>query len=269
MGWLDSSNPAIGDQFHDAFDGVMQPADRTTMNGVIAKTGMLSAIAVGAGSICYGLTVGNMGVATITWAVGMIASLVVFFAVRTKPARAKVFGPIYALGMGGFLGSLTSMLDQILAAQGISTMPLGLQAFIITGSLFFSMLGLYRAGLLKPTRRFTAVLSTVTLGIMVTYAISIVLSIFTDMSIPFISLNSAFEGGAAPLIGLGVNVAILLVAALWFIVDFGEVEAAVKTGAPKVMEWYCGYILLTTLVWVYYEAVKVAFRVAILLSDRE
>ena len=34
------------------------------------------------------------------------------------------------------------------------------------------------------------------------------------------------------------------------------------------MEWYLGFALLVTLAWIYYEAVKLAFRLAILLGGR-
>ena len=35
------------------------------------------------------------------------------------------------------------------------------------------------------------------------------------------------------------------------------------------IEWYCGFALLVTLAWIYYEAVKLAFRLAILLGNRD
>ncbi|MEE9129848.1 MAG: Bax inhibitor-1/YccA family protein [Phycisphaerales bacterium] len=42
-----------------------------------------------------------------------------------------------------------------------------------------------------------------------------------------------------------------------------------RAGAPKQMEWYCGFALLVSLAWSYYEAVKLAFRLAILLGNRD
>ena len=86
---------------------------------------------------------------------------------------------------------------------------------------------------------------------------------------PFLSLGSALRGGREALIGLGLNAAILGLASLWLIIDFGKVEEIVRRGSPKDMEWYGAFALLVTLAWVYYEAVKLCFRVAILLGNRK
>ena len=50
--------------------------------------------------------------------------------------------------------------------------------------------------------------------------------------------------------------------------DFGMIEKQVKSGAPKKMEWFCGFILMVTLVWIYLEAVKLCFRLAIALCQQ-
>ncbi|MHC4903968.1 MAG: Bax inhibitor-1/YccA family membrane protein, partial [Planctomycetota bacterium] len=71
------------------------------------------------------------------------------------------------------------------------------------------------------------------------------------------------------LIGLGINVFILGVASMWLIIDFKLIEDRVAEGGPKYMEWYCGFALLVTLAWIYFEAVKLAFRIAILLGNRD
>jgi len=35
------------------------------------------------------------------------------------------------------------------------------------------------------------------------------------------------------------------------------------------MEWYCGFALLVTLAWIYYEAVKLVVRLAVLFGNRD
>ena len=85
---------------------------------------------------------------------------------------------------------------------------------------------------------------------------------------PFLSLGSAMEGGNTALIGIGLNLLILGVASLWLIIDFGMIEKQVKSAAPKQMEWFCAFILMVTLVWIYLEAVKLCFRLAILFGNR-
>jgi uncharacterized YccA/Bax inhibitor family protein len=112
------------------------------------------------------------------------------------------------------------------------------------------------------------VLSVATLGIMLTYLVSFVMSLF-GASMPFLSIGSAMEGGNAALIGLGINLLVLVVAALWFVVDFRQIEEMVAAGAPKQMEWYGAFGLIVTLAWVYLEALKLAFRLAMLFGRRD
>ena len=58
-------------------------------------------------------------------------------------------------------------------------------------------------------------------------------------------------------------------AALWLLVDFAQIDEAVAAGAPKSMEWMLAFGLIVTLAWVYYESLKMAFRVAALFGNRE
>ncbi|MHC4306724.1 MAG: Bax inhibitor-1/YccA family membrane protein, partial [Planctomycetota bacterium] len=149
-----------------------------------------------------------------------------------------------------------------------ATGGLALQAFVITISILIAMLALYSFRILRPSQTFVSVIKVLTAGIMITYVLSFVLSFF-GMALPFVSLGSAFAGGKAALIGLGINVFILGVASMWLIIDFKLIEDRVAEGGPKYMEWYCGFALLVTLAWIYFEAVKLAFRIAILLGNRD
>ena len=186
-----------------------------------------------------------------------------------NPARAKRIAWIYAAIQGTFLGVITYALDNSLAAMGYSAMGgLALQAFVITISVLVSMLALYYFRILKPTKKFTATVYVLTLGIFVTYMISFVMSMF-GAQMPFITLGSALEGGQTAYIGLGINLLILGIASLWLIIDFGMIEKQVKSGAPKQMEWFCGFILMVTLVWIYLEAVKLCFRLALMFGNRD
>ena len=188
--------------------------------------------------------------------------------IMRNPLRAKQTAWIYAAIQGGFLGVLTYALDNALVSMGYGAMGgLALQAFVITISVLIAMLALYYFRILQPTKKFTAAVSVLTLGIFITYAVSFVMSLFGEQ-MPFLSIGSALQGGNTALIGLGINVLILGVASLWLIIDFGIIEKQVQSGAPKQMEWFCAFILMVTLVWIYLEAVKMCFRLAILFGNR-
>ncbi|MBQ5572151.1 MAG: Bax inhibitor-1/YccA family protein, partial [Bacteroidales bacterium] len=52
------------------------------------------------------------------------------------------------------------------------------------------------------------------------------------------------------------SVIIVAVAALNLILDFSTIENGANSGAPKYMEWYAGFGLMVTLVWLYIEILR-------------
>jgi len=114
------------------------------------------------------------------------------------------------------------------------------------------------------------VLSTATLGIMLCYLISWPLALLFHLSLPLISMSAALNDyGGVGLIGLGLNFVILIVAACWLINDFALIEEKISSDSPKYMEWYCGFALLVSLAWIYYESLKLVVRLASLLGSRK
>lgn len=269
-----SSNPVLNrdDMFEQVYgrDMFATRSDVTTMGGVVNKTAILVGIAVTCGSLGYTWFQSNPSV---LW-ISSIASLIVCFGLGMflcgRPKAAPIYAPIYAIVEGVFLGAFTGVADAILKSRGLAVAGgVGLQAFIITASAMVSMLALYKTGIIKPTRTFQAILGVATGGIMLAYLISFVLHIFWR-PLPLISFYGAVsEQGPIALVGLGINLFILGIASLWLIIDFKTIEDRIADGSPKYMEWYCGYGLLVTLAWIYYEAVKIVVRVAIILGDRK
>ncbi len=263
-----STNPAL--KHDEVWNTGLSAADDNTasIQGVVNKTSMLAMLAAIGGMFGIWLVTNQPALAMPLGILGFIASLVAYFVIIFKPMRAKYFAWVYALVQGAFLGAITYWLDNLLISMGYAAAGgLALQAFAITISVLISMLALYYFKILKPTKMFTTVICVLTLGIFVTYLVSLIMGFF-GAQMPFISPLSALEGGQTAMIGLGLNLFILAVASLWLIIDFGMVEKHVKAGEPKQMEWFCGFILIVSLIWIYLEAVKLCFRLAIILGNR-
>lgn len=268
-----SSNPTLAND--DIFQKVYQsPAaprtDVTTLQGVANKTVLLVSVAIVAGALGYSVFTVFPAALWIGCIAALITGIGVCIVLTGKPHLAKALAPVYAVVEGFFLGAFTCLADNILADRGLSVMGgVGLQAFIITAASVGSMLALYKMRILQPTQKFKAVITTATMAIMVAYLVSFVMSLF-GATMPLISVGAAVsEHGTMGLLGLGINLFILVIASLWLIIDFGMIEEKVNAGAPKVMEWYCGFALLVTLAWIYFEAVKLVLRIAILLGNRD
>ena len=270
-----SSNPVLthsDDAFREAY-GHMDAtgANQTTLGGVVNRTFLLVLLTVCAGAGGYAL-LGVIGASAI-W-IGSISAfitvLAVGFLLTRKAHLAPYLAPVYAIVEGVFLGALTALADQILASRGLTVAGgVGLQAFIVTMSAVISMLVLYKLGV-RPTRMFMAVIGVATAAIMLAYLVSFIMMIVLGQPLPLISFASAVaDKGVMGFLGLGINIFILIVASLWLIIDFKMVEDAVEAGEPKYMEWYLGFALLVTLAWIYYEAVKLVVRLAVLFGGRD
>ena len=44
--------------------------------------------------------------------------------------------------------------------------------------------------------------------------------------------------------------------ALNLVLDFDFIESGVRMGAPKYMEWYSAFGLMVTLIWLYFEILR-------------
>ncbi len=279
---LQSSNPVLSpDADFDRHYGTLSEGSSAaasgtaTLSGIANKTGILALVCVAFGALGYSLLPKfGGGVLMFSAIAGFVVTLGVGFAIRANPRIAAVGGWIYAAVDGIFLGALTAVLDGILArqlaAEAVATFggSLALPAFIITAASLASMLGLYKAGIIRPTQRFKSVMAVLIGAVMISYLASFVLALF-GISVPFLGLGSAMDGGQAGLIGLGISLLIFGIASFSLILDFERAEQIALSGAPKAMEWVAAFGLIVSLAWVYYEAVKLVFRLAMMFGRRD
>jgi uncharacterized YccA/Bax inhibitor family protein len=275
-----SSNPVLNS--NDAFSqyygkdmfatrDAQVKANVTTLAGVINKTAILVAIAATAGAIGYSVVATNASILFISNIAAFVISLGAFFILRGKPQAAPVIAPIYAIAEGLFLGALTGLIEHILAQKGLKVVGgVALQAFIITIGTTISMLALYRAGIIRANNTVKSIVYVGGGAVMICYLLSWPLALIFGMDLPLVSFGAALtDSGAMGLLGLGINVLILGIAALTLVMDFAMIEEKVEQEQPKYMEWYCGFALLVTLAWIYYEAVKLVVRLAVLFGNRD
>jgi uncharacterized YccA/Bax inhibitor family protein len=216
-------------------------ANVMTLQGTVLKTAILVVILLTAGAfswskalgkdptLAYGLLIGGaIG--------GFVVALVTVFVPKISPFTA----PIYAALQGLFLGAISALFEA--AYPGIVLQALGLTVGVLMVMLF-----VYGTGIIRATEKFKIGVVAATGAIALVYLVDIVLSFFS-IRVPFIH-----EGGA---FGIGFSVIVVIIAALNLILDFDFIEQGVKHQAPKFMEWYGGFSLLVTLVWMYLEILR-------------
>ena len=157
-----------------------------------------------------------------------------------RPHWAKILGPIYALAQGFFLGAISKAFES--RWDGIV-----LQAALATIAVFAVMLVLYSTRIIKVTNRFRRIVIGATLGVMLLYLVSIVLSLFGG-EIAFINEPSLF--------GILFSVFVCGLAAFNLALDFDFIERGAREGMAKDYEWFAAVGLLVTVVWLYLEILR-------------
>lgn len=173
--------------------------------------------------------------------VGAIGGLIAVIACSFKPQWSPTLAPGYALFEGLFLGTV-SYYYAVAAYPGIIVQAVGL-----TFGTLLMMLLIYRSGLIKVTQKFKMGVFMATGAIFFVYMLSWIGS-FVGFQIPYLH-----EGG---MMGIGISLVIIGVAALNLLIDFDMFEKGEQHQAPKYMEWFAGMALLVTLVWLYVEFLR-------------
>jgi uncharacterized YccA/Bax inhibitor family protein len=125
---------------------------------------------------------------------------------------------------------------------GIVIQAVGLSIGVLAVMLF-----VYGTGMIRATQKFKIGVVAATGAIGLVYLVDIVASWF-GTRLPFIH-----EAG---LVGIGFSLVVVVIAALNLILDFDFIEQGARLQAPKYMEWYGGFSLLVTLVWMYLEILR-------------
>ncbi|MFM7064640.1 MAG: Bax inhibitor-1/YccA family protein, partial [Actinomycetes bacterium] len=162
--------------------------------------------------------------------VALVAALVTAF----KPKLARFTGLVYAAAEDVVLGVISHLYD--LQFNGIVV-----QAVLGTLGVFVVMLVLFGLRVLRATPRFTKGVVAATFGVFFIYLIGFVASLF--------GVDLGFWGTSGSPLGIIISVVVCIVAALNLILDFEFIEQGTKQGLPAYMDWYAGFGLMVTLVW--------------------
>ncbi|CRK61559.1 PROBABLE CONSERVED TRANSMEMBRANE PROTEIN [Alloactinosynnema sp. L-07] len=213
-----------------------------TVDDVVTKTamtlgtalvvGIITAIAVLSGTVSpWPLVIGGM-------IVGLILSLVVIFKKTPNPALVLA----YSAAEGVFLGAITGVFEYLV--PGIAV-----QAILGTALVFITMLVVYKTGAVKVTPKLTKWIIGATCAAAGLMLINLMLGLFgVDMGIR----------GNGPL-AIGISLLFIGIAAFNFLLDFDMADQMIRSGTPSKWAWYVAFGLMTTLVWLYLEMLRLLY----------
>ena len=236
------ANPALNDKTISKFDreayGIDSTAGAMTVSGTINKAGLLFVILLVGAFVGWGYA--DQPVGQLAFLGSMIAALVLSLVIIFKNTTAPTLAPFYALFEGVFLGGISAMFSR--AYPGIAA-----NAATLTILVMFLMLGLYHFKILQATPRFQKIVIMSTMAIGLLYLVDLIAGM---MSHPMPMIH---ETG---MVGIGFSVVVVGIAAMNLILDFDMVERAARARAPKYFEWYSAFALMLTLVWLYFEILR-------------
>lgn len=250
--FFESRNPVMNEKAyqeaaHNVLDADMTQAgvirERMTVQGAINKSLLLGGIMLVTAMISF-----SMPSPIFMWG-GAIGGLIVVVIASFRPQYSPTLAPLYAGLEGLFVGAISAIYAY--AFDGIV-----FQAVTLTMAVFFLMLFIYKSRIIKVTSKFRTGVIMATGGILVVYLLTWVLSMF-GIQMPYLH-----QGG---MIGIGLSLLIVGIAALNLLLDFDNFEKGEQYGAPVYMEWFSAMGLLITLVWLYIEIL----RLIALFSSRD
>lgn len=253
MALFESGNPTLSEKiFSKSLQG-NEAYGQMTVRGSMQKFGFLLLMVIAGAAYTWKLYYSGAGstMMTLFW-VGLIGGLVCSFAISFKPEWAKYLSPAYGILEGLVLGGLSAIINDMFKTKYPNIV---VTAVLLTFGVAFAVFLLYNFRIIRATEKFKAIILSSIVGIGIFYLIWIVLGFF-GVNIPFMNW------GDSSLLGIGINLFVVVIAALSLVLNFDQIETGQQMGAPKYMEWYSAFGLLVTMVWLYIEILKLLSRFA-------
>ncbi len=254
------NQPQTWDDAHSGRAVAGARSNTMTIGGTVTATGILLGVCVAA-AIGSWSAASSANSAHLTYPMligGVIGGLVLGLIITFKPRTAQFLAPVYAALEGLFLGAFSFIVGQQVAAKvgesgsGIQIgQALVFQAIGLTFAITAAMLFCYASGIIKPGKVFRAVVISAGGGLLLFMLVAFGLALFGNPTL--ISVYSPTNGG---MVSVGFSVFVVVLASLFLVLDFQFIDNAIRSGAPKHMEWYAGFALLVTLIWLYIELLR-------------
>lgn len=240
-----SGNPALNDKVFETRSTALEAGQTMTIQGTVNKTGILLILVVVSASYTWRMFFNAGGeypaAAVAPYMIGGAIGGFVFALITIfKKDWAMITAPIYAVLEGLFLGGISAVFEA--QYPGIASQAVGL-----TFGILFSLLLVYKSGLIKVTENFKLGIVAATGGIFLVYVVSMVLGFF-GIGVPLIHSSGT--------VGILFSLFVVVIASLNLVLDFDFIENGAEHGAPKYMEWYGAFGLIVTLVWLYLEILR-------------
>lgn len=184
-------------------------------------------------------------------ALGIVSGIVMLRAAKW----AGYIVPLFAVGEGAFVAAISvavvhySSLSQRIGGTQAEAFELVGQAAGLTLGIAAAVLLGYATGVLRAGPIFTKVIVALTAGVAIYYVVGFLGNLVLGDVIPRL-------GWQAGPIGIVFSLFVTVLAALNLVLDYQFVVEGARRKLPRHMEWVAAFGILTTLVWLYIELLR-------------
>jgi uncharacterized YccA/Bax inhibitor family protein len=233
--------PQAGMPGYGGYPAPPTSADRPmTVDDVVVKTAMTLGVAFLTGIITAVLVLSKQispfPPMIVGLLVGLVASLIVIFKQTPNPVLILT----YSAAEGVFLGAITGVFEMF--APGIA-----FQAILGTGLVFVVMLVVYRTGAVKVTPKLTKWIIGAAGGAVLLMLVNMIVGFFVPGGM------GLRDGGGLAII---FSLVVIGIGAFMLLLDFDMADNMIRSGMSSKWAWYAAFGLMTTLVWLYLEILR-------------
>lgn len=218
---------------------------RLTVDDVVMKTLGLFVLVLASGAVSWFLTRGNPGLTTPLWLGGMFVGLGLGLAISFMKKVSVPLILLYAVAEGLFLGAFSQVMER--AYPGVVT-----SAVVATLATFAGMFAGYRFGIIKVTDKSRRIFGLAIMGYLVFSLVNVVALLA--------GWTSGWGFGGSGMLGIGISILGVGLAAYSLAMDFDSVDRAVRAQVPQQYSWLLAHGLIVSLVWLYVEMLRLFAR---------
>lgn len=217
----------------------------TTIGGAVKKTIFLLLILTAVCVLSYRFFENNINLISKTALYIFIISVsiisgIIGLVITYNPKKAQNLAVIYTIFEGLSVGLISFAYEQ--KFSGII-----FQAFTATIIILFIALILYYKGIVKVTKKFKSVVIIAGFSLLILYLIVFLIRILGG------DVSWFYSSGPTGLLISGIAV---IIASAYLFLDFDFIAKCSINRAPKYMEWYIGFGLMLSLIWLYLELLR-------------
>jgi uncharacterized YccA/Bax inhibitor family protein len=215
------------------------PTRYMSLDDVVTRTAAMLAVLFAAGAISWILAPAQSAYTglIVVGAVGGIGlGLYMSFTMRANAVTALLYSAFEGLLLGAVSRAFNAAYPGIVIEALTGTV-------MVAGSVLF----VYKIGAIRVTPRFTRIVIAATLGAFGLMLVNLVAYLFHPGGL------GLRDGGSLAIL---FSVVCIVIAAMNLVIDFDMIEQGIRRGADERFAWYASFALLVTLIWLYFEILR-------------